>query len=221
MSTPAHTPTNARGRRASWLAMTLLAALVALVSARYFTLDPDSFFREQRAVYLAHLGPLLLHVTGGVVGLALGPWQFVRRLRARRPAVHRLIGRVYLASTVLAAVGGLLLAPTTYAGPVAGLGFAVLAGLLLAATTAGFVAVRRRQFDRHRAWMIRSYALMFTGVSFRLWIGLLPVTGLPFALAYQSGAWAAWIVNLLVAELLLARIQRRGSRSMGTAGSAY
>ncbi|GJF28886.1 hypothetical protein KNE206_15860 [Kitasatospora sp. NE20-6] len=194
-------------RRTGWVTITLLATLIALLSARYLTLDPETFLPEQRATYLAHLAPLTLHVGGGVVALVLGPWQFVPRLRIRHPAVHRFVGRVYVLGALATGVGGLLLVPTGLAGPVGPLGFAALAVLLLAATTAGFVTIRRGAVVRHRIWMIRSYALIFTGVTFRLWLSVLSGAGLPFDQVYGSGAWTSWLVNLLVAERLIARIR--------------
>ncbi|MBC3840822.1 DUF2306 domain-containing protein [Streptacidiphilus sp. 4-A2] len=91
--------------------MTVLATATALIASRYFTLDPATFLPQQRAVYLAHLAPLLLHISGGVLALSLGPWQFSNRLRTRYPVVHRAIGRVYLVGVLAAGTGGLLLAP--------------------------------------------------------------------------------------------------------------
>jgi uncharacterized membrane protein len=151
----------------------------------------------------------MLHVTGAVVALVLGPWQFVRRLRTRHPAAHRFIGRIYLVCVLATGIGGLLLAPTALAAPAGPLGFATLAVLTLVASTVAYVSIRRRQVARHRAWMTRSYALIFTGVTFRLWIGGLPVLGLSFEHAYASGAFAAWMINLVVAELLITRARRR------------
>ena len=49
-------PATTRGRRAGWVAMTILATAIAVVSSRYLTLDPATFIPEQRMVYLAHLG---------------------------------------------------------------------------------------------------------------------------------------------------------------------
>ncbi|WP_431676565.1 hypothetical protein [Kitasatospora sp. KL5] len=43
--------------RAGWLTMTVLATGVALVSAPYLTLDPDTFLAEQRAAYLPTCPP--------------------------------------------------------------------------------------------------------------------------------------------------------------------
>ena len=192
-----------RLRRPGWIAMTVMATLVALASARYFTLNPATFIPNQVQTYLANLGPLLLHVGGGVVALAVGPWQLWTGLRTRRPAVHRSLGRVYVAAVLAAAAGGLLLAPLSQGGPVAHLAFATGAVGLLLVTGMGFLSIRRRRIAAHRAWMVRSYALIFAAVTFRLWLGVLTAMGLPFQQVYASGAWAVWFIDLFVAEALL------------------
>ncbi|QKW22692.1 DUF2306 domain-containing protein [Kitasatospora sp. NA04385] len=192
-------------RRTGRIAVPTLALLIAAVSARYFTLDPDTFLEEQRAVYLAHLAPLLLHIGGGVVALSLGPLQFLSGLRARRPALHRWTGRVYVLAAAAMGLGGLLVAPHGLYPPVAPLGFVLLAVLTLTTTALGLHHARHGRIPAHRRWMLRSYALMFTAVTFRLWLVLLTPTGLPAALVYASGAWISWIINLAVAERLLRR----------------
>jgi len=197
--------------------MTLLALLVTARAAPYLSGDPDTFFDQQRLTYMAHLTPLMLHVGGAVVALSLGPWQFVRRLRSRWSSVHRLTGRVYVLAVLAAGVGGLLLAPTTHTGRLAGLAFGLLALGTLASTAMAYVAIRRRQIARHREWMTRSYAFIFTGVSFRLWVFVLTVLGLGFDTAYVVGAWIAWPINLAVAEVLL----RRGRRPSRPAASTH
>ncbi|MFG2825334.1 DUF2306 domain-containing protein [Kitasatospora sp. NPDC048365] len=198
--------------RAGWLTVTVLALAVAALSARYLTLDPETFLPEQRAVYLAHLVPLALHVGGAVGALVLGPWQFLPRLRARRPLLHRLTGRLYALCAVATAVGGLLLAPSGLYPPLAPLGFAVLAVLVLVTTVAAVVTARRRDLVRHRVWATRSYALIFTGVTFRLWLVLLGAAGLPFGPVYVTGAWASWLIDLVVAERLIATFRRDKGR---------
>ncbi|GAA2090323.1 DUF2306 domain-containing protein [Kitasatospora saccharophila] len=192
-------------RRAGRISVATLALLVAAVSARYFTLDPDTFLADQRAVYLAHLAPLLLHIGGGVTAISLGLLQFLPGLRARRPALHRWTGRGYVLAAAATGLGGLLIAPHGLYPPVAPLGFTALAVLTLATTALGLHHARHGRIPAHRRWMLRSYALMFTAVTFRLWLLALGPTGLPTAAVYASGAWAAWIVNLAVAERLLRR----------------
>lgn len=211
-------PAGSPARRAGWAAMTVLAAAVVLLTSPYLTLDPNVFLEPQKAVYLARQGSLFLHVAGGVVALALGPAQFVSRLRRRFPAVHRFTGRVYLTGALAAGIGGLLLAPTSYTGPVAALGFGTLAVLMLLTAVAAFVAIRRRQVDRHRIWITRSYALIFAAVTFRLWLIVLRMSGVPFEDAYVWGAWLSWMINLLVAELVIRTAWPAGGRPVRTAG---
>jgi uncharacterized membrane protein len=187
--------------------MTFLATMTAAIAARYFTLDPNLFLAQQRAVYAANLAPLLFHVGGGVLALTVGPWQFLPRFRARHPSVHRVVGRIYLLSVLVAGIGGLLLVPKGLYWPVAPLGFAGLATTLLVASGKAFTAIRRRAVTEHQIWMIRSYALIFAAVTFRLWLAVFTSIGFSFDAAYRTGAWLSWTINLLIAQLLIARIR--------------
>ncbi|HZU17826.1 MAG TPA: DUF2306 domain-containing protein [Candidatus Dormibacteraeota bacterium] len=211
--------TSGGGRRSvGWVVMTVMAVGLALYSARYFSLNSSLFLPAQKAVYLAHLGPLLLHVGGGVVALALGPWQFARRIRSRHPRVHRWTGRIYLTAALTAGAGGLLLAPLSLGGPLAHGGFAALAILMLLTTARAYLAIRRGQIAVHRAWMTRSYALIFTAVTFRTWLGL-AFLGLPYAQVYAVGAWVSWLINLYLAELLIARLNAGANRRSPAGGT--
>lgn len=183
--------------------MTGLALSTALAALRYFSLNPIVFIPGQKVAYLANLGPLLLHVSGGTLAIAVGPFQLLTGLRRQHPRLHRLLGRLYLAGVLATAVGGLLLARIAMGGPLAKLGFAALALVLLTTTTAAFVSILRGRVAAHRAWVIRSYAVIFTAVTFRAWLGVLTSLGLPFDQVYAVGAWTAWMINLLAAETLL------------------
>lgn len=59
---------------------------------------------EMKAGFQAHELAIRVHIFGAIFALALGPFQFSARLRARRPFAHRLMGRLYLGIGVL--VGG-------------------------------------------------------------------------------------------------------------------
>ncbi len=195
--------------RAGWWTVTGLAFLTALFTARYLTLDPEVFLDQQRAVYLAHRTSLALHVGGGVVAILLGPWQFLPRLRARRPGLHRLTGRLYLLAVVAAGTGGLLMAPRGLVGPVAPIGFTALAVLLLLSSALAWRAARRRDTLRHAVWATRSFALILAAATLRIWLPVMDLAGVPFEQAYATAAWTCWLINLVVAEHLVARLRGR------------
>ncbi|MFB6893433.1 DUF2306 domain-containing protein [Kitasatospora sp. NPDC056327] len=207
---PAARPAQRRGRgaRAGWWTVTVLAFLTALFTARYLTLDPEVFLDQQRAVYLANRVPLALHVGGGLVAILLGPWQFLPRLRARRPGLHRLTGRLYLLAVLATGTGGLLLAPRGLVGPVAPIGFTALAVLLLLSSAQAFRFALRRDLVRHRAWATRSYALILAAATLRIWLPVADLVGIPFEQAYATVAWTCWLINLVVAEHLIGRFPR-------------
>lgn len=139
-----------------------------------------------------------------MVALFAGLFQFLPNLRRRAPRLHRITGRVYVACALVGTLAGLYLAPHSASGLVSDVGFALLALGTLVTTGLGLLTIRRRQLAAHRAWMTRSFALIFAGVTLRL--ELTPIEQL---LGEQTGyalvAWLCWAPNLLVAEWLLRR----------------
>ncbi|ASP36693.1 hypothetical protein CHH27_07415 [Labrenzia sp. VG12] len=152
------------------------------------------------------------HIGVAPIALAVMPFQFLSGLRARRPAVHRWLGRLYVAAILVSGLSGLQLAFYTTAGSFAGTGFALLAVIWLGTTGAALVFALRRQFARHRFWMLRSAALTFAAVTLRVYLGILTGLGVEFETAYQLVAWLAWVPNALVMEAYLwTERQRKGA----------
>lgn len=177
---------------------------IALLSWRFIPLGvPVSMpfmahHLDQRVLALyAHIGiaPLVL---------ALLPFQFSTRLRARRPALHRWMGRAYALGVLVSGVAALSLAVHTVAGPLAGLGFGLLAVLWIGVTARAVRLAMVRRIAEHRVWMIRSAALTFAAVTLRLQLPILEVT-LGFETGYPIVAWSCWVPNLIVAEWLIRR----------------
>ena len=194
------------GKRFAWGLMTLASLIILLVVSPYLTLDPEVFFPEQRATYLAHLSILFTHVAGAMVALALGPFMFLSHLRGRWPAIHRWLGRVYLLGVLAGGVAGLALAPYAYTGATTSAGFAILGLLWLGSGLMAFVRIREGDVQAHRRWMLRNFALTLAGVSLRL--QALPLAMLfGFEVGYMFVAWSCWVPNLLVAEWMLRRRQ--------------
>ena len=185
-----------------WGIITFLSLGIVLVASRYFTFNPEVFFPEQREVYLAHQTGIMLHILGGVVALAVGPFQFLTRLRVRFPQIHRWLGRIYLLAVLLGGVAGLYMATFAYAGFITSLGFATLAVLWLSSGFMAYRTIRAGNTVPHRSWMIRNFALTFAAVTLRLEMGLLQMAFGSEA-GYQMVAWLCWIPNLIVAEAII------------------
>ena len=185
-------------------AVVLLTLQVAVVSVLRYLVDSDG--APPPILANAFADPfLVIHVAAGVVALVVGPLQFVRRIRERRPALHRATGLVYVAACAISAPAALMLAFGTVAGPIAGAGFAILAALLSVFTYFGLRAALQRRFAEHREWMFRSYAMTATAITLRLMIPAAMLLGFEFLPAYQVIAWLSWITNLVLVEWYIRR----------------
>ena len=153
--------------------------------------------------------PVAVHIITATIFVILGAFQFSPSFRRRKPAWHRMAGRVLVVAGMLVALSGLWL--NQFVSFPAGSGellyvFRWLAGLGMAlCIIIGFAAVRRRDIPRHREWMIRAYALgLGAGTQvFTLGFGeaILGETALNVALLNGAG----WMINLAVAEWAIRR----------------
>jgi len=188
-----------------WVIMTLLSLTTIAFVARYLAFNPDSYFPEQREVYMHREFVLGVHVLCGMLALAIGPFQFIARLRRRFLRVHRFLGATYIAACTGLGLSGLALATTSYPSWVTSLGFGLLGLSMLFTTWTALRMVLAHRFADHRRWMIRSFSLMFAAVMLRIMTplyGVLSSAGLvsfSFATAYTWIAWLCWLPNLLIA----------------------
>lgn len=153
---------------------------------------------------------LMVHVVAGSVALITGLFQFWSGLRRRHTSVHRWAGRLYVACIALGGAAALHLAFHTQHWT---FGVALfVAGVVWILTTAiAWVAATRRRIEAHREWMLRSYILTSTFVSFRLILEIPWVEALGTeAETSTTVGWLCWVVPLLVYEFL--RGWRRSTR---------
>jgi uncharacterized membrane protein len=164
------------------------------------------------ARYLEHPQVALLHMVPGLLFMTLAPLQFVRRIRQRHLALHRRLGWVLagcaaasggfglVANFRLPAFGGLpTQAATVFFGPI-----------FLFSLANAIRHIRRRRIDRHREWMIRTFALAMGVASIRVFVGLFQVLGgLRIEECFGTSFWLGFSVNLLVAEIWINRTRAR------------
>jgi uncharacterized membrane protein len=163
--------------------------------------------------------PVVLHIACAAVFAIVGAFQFAPRLRRRRPGWHRRAGRVLVVAGLGVALSALWL---NQYFPRAGATRELLYPLRLAFGVAmvvtlvlGFRAARRRDFPRHRAWMIRSYAI---GLVAGTQVFTLGIGGAIFGTGELTTALllaAAWAVNLAVAERAIRRRPRHARATTG------
>jgi uncharacterized membrane protein len=165
-------------------------------------LHPDirTAFAEHRVAVV------YLHVFAASVALLLGPLQFRAALRARRPGLHRWLGRAYLMLGVgVGGLSGLVLALQAFGGALSRAGFGTLAVLWMASGAMALQRILRGDVSGHRRWMTRNFALTFAAVMLRLLLPASIASGFSLDVTYPLVAWLCWVPNLVLAEWLLSR----------------
>jgi hypothetical protein len=155
-----------------------------------------------------------LHVLGGALFFILIPFQFSRRIRGRYMRFHRWSGRLLLlvgsASTLAGLSFGVL---TPYAGTPESIVVATVGIFFLVSAGLAWRAIRRRETERHREWVIRACAaalaistIRLLGAPMDLWLapmGVPPRT--TFVIVLASG----WLLTIIVAEWWIRQTRRR------------
>lgn len=111
-----------------------------------------------------------LHFAMGGIILVLGSIQLVDSIRTRFPAIHRWIGRLYVVSSVLAAVGGLVFIALkgTIGGTMMNIGFGLYGVLMLISAIQTYRSAVARELEKHRIWALRLYALAIGSWLYRM-----------------------------------------------------
>ena len=207
--------------RYSLYTMTFLAVGVAIHAMRYDAVPANIYLGVDSAIRgVIERVPVqaLTHMIFGPIALLAGPWQFFPRICAKNPKLHRWTGRVYVAACIVSGIGALFTAPFASGGPVASVGFTMLAVLWIGTTFAGWRTAVARNFELHRILMRFSYAMTFGAVTLRLQI--------PFGFVFfgftsyrEMSVWLAytsWIPNVIVVALytLATTVRKRSTAAL-------
>jgi len=209
-------------KRADWLIPAGLIALSAIpLVAGAFRLGQlgAADIAPGNARFLAAPVPIVLHIISAAIYGVAGAFQFAPGFRRRNPGWHRAAGWVLIPCGLVVAVSGLWMTqfydtrggdpPASFDGPVVYVMRLVVGSAMAAALGLAVAAIRRRDVPRHRAWMMRGYALALgAGTQVFTHLPWFLVPSIQGAAARALFMGAGWAINLAVAEWLISR-QRR------------
>lgn len=198
-----------------WRRPWMIPLWVVTAAFLYLQVSPFVGTPESMAPVPPHDGfpayyPLLIsHIVFGTVAmvtvnLAIWPW-----LRRRRPAVHRVVGRVYVAASVIGGVCGLIIMP--FAPVVGKVGVTMSTTLWIVTSVVAFFAARSGRFALHRRFMLYSFALVMNNVwglaAAQIVIGF--QIQMDFNYLAEYARWVGWVVDLMLVQWWLYRTAGR------------
>ncbi|NIG52332.1 DUF2306 domain-containing protein [Chitinophaga sp. Cy-1792] len=146
------------------------------------------------------------HVFVSSIVLITGLFQFSKYLLKTYPAIHRLLGKIYAVVVIgISGPTGLVMAFYANGGIRAQISFVILSVLWIGFTVIAWRKALQRQWESHKDFMVRSYALTLSAITLRFYAYLLGLMHMPLrpAAAYVLISWLSWTINLLIAELYI------------------
>jgi hypothetical protein len=185
--------------------------LMLLLSLPYTSFDPyvDFLITKQLVYHIRHWRiSFYVHVFTSIFVLVTGLFQFSRYFLKIYPGLHRRSGIIYtLIILAFSGPSGLIMGFYANGGTPARISFVLLASLWLFTTFMGWRYALQRKWQLHVAMMTRSYALTLSAISLRCYAYLIGTFHIPLhpVAAYITISWLSWILNLLIAEIIIRR----------------
>jgi len=178
--------------------------LIASASLEYFDFGTlPGFMIEKLPLRFESLWlfSLRAHVASALLTFPLCIVLMTRFLQ-RRPALHRVLGRITGIAILLVLVpSGAVLALNAKGGALVSAGFLLSGAIVGGFMVRGVLAARRRDLVTHRHAMRHVFAQMSVAVSSRVLMILLDRFGMHPELAYVIALWGPVVASALVVEL--------------------
>ncbi|MDI3322584.1 DUF2306 domain-containing protein [Pinibacter soli] len=182
--------------------------LMLKMISEHFTLKDDVGFLKQKRDYL-HIkvwrAAFYIHVFSSIFTLMSGFTQFSNYVLQYHKSFHKIIGRIYAFDILFINFpAGMVMAYYANGHLPSKIAFTILDVLWFTFTLTALLAIQNGDINKHRNFMIRSYALTFSAITLRTWkIVFTHTIHIDPAHIYMIDAWMGFVPNLLFAEFLI------------------
>jgi hypothetical protein len=190
-----------------WLPIIFFSLLLIYNTIPYFSFSKQFSFIEERAVLF--LRPLYsisfyIHIFAGMFCIGSALLQFSTAIIKKRKVIHVWSGRIYVfVVLLLGAPTGMYMSFFAKGGGAEKALFMFMAISWFFFTFKGFITILQKNVLAHKNWMIRSYAMALTAVTFRVYYLILYLLNVELTRNYEVSLWISVVGNLLVAELVI------------------
>ncbi len=153
------------------------------------------------------------HIILGAIALTIGPFQFTNKSR-QNPKVHKLLGRIYAAAIFLNILAVPFIARFSTGGISTEIAFLILDAFWFVTTLMALIRVYQKNIKAHKLWMIRSYAITWVFVTFRIFAAVFSIF-LEASVSFPLSVYMAIFINLLFIEYYQKRKNNTVTRKTG------
>ncbi|GAA5101163.1 hypothetical protein GCM10023210_40440 [Chryseobacterium ginsengisoli] len=150
-----------------------------------------------------------IHIFSIPFCLLTGITQFSDQFLTENRKLHRIIGKVYAYNILFINFPICFLLSIFSNGGLIGItGFLVQNFLWIYFTIAAIVFIKKRNVEKHKKYMILSYSITTTAVTFRIIKNNFYQTDMPYHLFYGIVVWISLFINLLIAYFIIRKKQK-------------
>jgi len=156
-----------------------------------------------------------IHIFSITLCLLAGLTQFSNRFLAENRVLHRVIGKIYVYNILIINVPACFVLGLFSNGGMIGITGFLLQDILWACFTAAAVSfIKKGNVPTHKKYMILSYAVTTTAITFRIIKNLIyQENRYDYELFYGLNVWASLIINLSAAYLIIRKSKRISAQS--------
>lgn len=204
-----------------WIPVAFFSLLLVYNTIPYFGFNPHLPFLEERAVLYSKTvwrWSFYIHIAAGVFCILTALIQFSSWLLKKRKKIHIVSGKIYVfVVLLLGAPSGFYMTFFAEGGAGERVCFMFMAVFWFYSTYKGFVAAARdKNFLSHKFWMIRSYSMALTAVTFRIYHIIFFMNGMGHFKNYSISLWISVVGNALVAEAIIFFLSKNYLKTLRT-----
>jgi len=203
-----------------WVPVIGFSLLLIYNTLPYFSFSKDFDFIQERSFLFKsnfYNTCFYIHIAAGALCIGTALIQFSRYILKKSKAIHRFSGKIYVFVVLfLGAPTGLYMSFFAKGSFWERALFMFMAGWWFITTLNGLTTIHKRNIVAHKVWMIRSYAMAMTAVTFRVYHILFYVMGWGHLENYELSLWISVIGNMLFAEWVIYRQSKKYLKSFAT-----
>ncbi|HMU45593.1 MAG TPA: DUF2306 domain-containing protein [Chitinophagaceae bacterium] len=192
-----------------WIPVTGFSLLLIYNTLPYFSFNKNfDFIQERDLLFQSSLYKtcFYLHIAAGALCIGTALIQFSRYILKKSKAIHRISGKIYVGVVLfLGAPTGLYMAFFAKGSFWERCLFMFMAGWWFITTLWGLNTIHKRNIIAHKVWMMRSYSMAMTAVTFRVYYIILYMLDWKLLENYQFSLWVSVVGNMLIAEWIIYR----------------
>lgn len=195
-----------------WLPVAVFSVLLIYNTLPYFSFSREFIFIQERSLLFQndiYNTSFYVHIAAGALCIAASLIQFSAYILKKKKAIHRWSGRIYVFVVLFLGVPtGIYMSFFAKGSFYERALFLFMALFWFYTTFKGLAAILKKNVLAHKIWMIRSYSMAMTAVTFRIYHLIFFLLDWDHLENYEISLWISVIGNMLIAEWVIFRKSR-------------